>query len=143
VDVTLGAFYLGRTSRQDITLQTFQTLFDSVSMRVLQLTVAPTIELGINERTHFTVSAGGGFYNMSLLLDQGFSEFDVNDSHFGVLAGAGVIRQVGNNWFVGADLQLNKIWTSADIDDLFYIFSEGDSNPVFYNINVGLMLRLF
>ena len=143
VDVTLGAFYLGSTSRDDITILTFGTLFDNVSMRVIHITAAPMMEFGLNDRTHFYAAAGGGLYTVSLLIDQALSEFDLANTHFGVVASGGVIRQLSKNWFVDLSFQLHKFWTSEDIDDMFFRYSEGDGNPVFYEFTVGALLRLF
>ena len=142
-DVTLGAFYLGSTTREDITVAVFNQLFDNVSMRVIHVTVAPTLEMGLGERTHLFVQAGGGLYRVSLLVDRGFSEADFSNSHFGVLGGAGLIRQVSNSWFLDMSLQVHKFWTGRDFDDFVFRYSEGDGNPVFYNVSIGLMLRLF
>jgi opacity protein-like surface antigen len=143
LDFTVGAFYLGSTGREDITIQTFGQLFDNVSMRVIHITAAPMLEFGLGERTDLYVSAGGGLYTVSLLIDQAFAETDLTNSHFGVVLGSGVIRQISHNWFVDANFTLNKFWTSKESDDLFFHYSEGDNNPVFYAISVGVMLRLF
>jgi hypothetical protein len=142
-DMTLGAFYLGSTSREDITISVFNQQFDNVSMRVLHVTAAPMLEFGLGSRTELFVSAGAGLYTVSLLLDQAFSEFDLTNSHFGVVASSGIIRQISGNWFVDVSFQLHKFWTSAKTDDLFFLYSEGDSNPIFYDATVGVMLRLF
>jgi hypothetical protein len=143
VDATLGAFYLGSTGREDITISIFGQRFDNVSMRVLHITVAPMIEFGLTERTYLFASLGGGLYTVSVLIDQAFSEADLSNSHFGVVASGGIIRQISGNWFVDASFQLHKLWTDADNDDLFYRYSEGETNPVFYDITLGVMLRLF
>lgn len=142
-DVMLGAFYLGDTSREDITISAFGQTFDKVSMRVLHITLAPMVEFGLGTRTHLYASAGGGLYTVSLLLDRAFSEADLTDSHFGVVGSGGVIGQISKNWFVDATMTFYKFWTTDERDDLFYIYSEGDSNPLFYSITAGVMLRLF
>jgi hypothetical protein len=112
-------------------------------MRVLHVTVAPMMEFGLSERTHLFASLGGGLYTVSVLIDQAFSEFDLSNSHFGAVASGGIIRQISGSWFVDVSFQLHKLWTDKDFDDLFYRYSEGDSDPVFYDITLGLMLRLF
>ncbi|MDH3216202.1 MAG: hypothetical protein OEN01_07915, partial [Candidatus Krumholzibacteria bacterium] len=142
-DFTLGAFYLGSTSRDDITTLRFgPTLsFDNVAMRVLRFTAAPMIEFEFDERTDFFISAGGGLYILSLLIDDAFREADVNTTHFGLNVGGGAIRQLSKNWFVDVSLQVHKFWTSDG--DLFFDYSEGDGDPLFYQVSVGAMLRLF
>jgi opacity protein-like surface antigen len=143
IDATLGGSYMGSTGREDITISIFGQRFDNVAMRLLHITVAPMMEFALGERTHFFLSAGGGMYRVSVLVDQAFSEADLSNSHFGVVAGGGIIRRISGNWFLDASVRANKFWTSTDIDDWFFRYSQGDGNPVFYNVSLGLMLRLF
>lgn len=143
IDVTIGAFYLGSTGREDITVAVFNQLFDNVSMRVLHITVAPMLEMGVGERTHLFVQAGGGLYRVSVLVDRGFSEADFSNSHFGVVGGIGLIRRISDSWFFDMSFQAHKFWTGSEFDDFVFRYSEGDGNPVFYNATIGLMLRLF
>lgn len=142
-NVTLGAFYLGSTARDDITLSTFNRLFDKVSMRILRFTVSPMIEFNVSERTGLYASAGVGMYAVSLLVDEVFAEADLTNNHVGVNLGAGAIQQLSENWFVELDVQLHKFWTSSDIDDMFFRYSSGDGDPLFYQASVGVMIRLF
>jgi opacity protein-like surface antigen len=141
VDFTLGAFYLGETSRDDI-LVNGATASDE-SMRIITFTVAPMIELPVNDRTNFYMSGGVGLYTVSLLVDSGVFQFDFTDNHVGINGGLGVLRHVTENWFLDLNIQIHKFWTSDDIDDIFFVYSDGDSNPLFYQITAGAMLRLF
>jgi opacity protein-like surface antigen len=144
LDFTLGAFYLGETDRDDITFDIFQPqTFHNVSMRVLRFTVAPLIELSLSERTAAYVSIGGGLYVISLLLDQSFFQFDLTDNHVGINVGAGVTRRITTNWFIDLHAEAHKFWTSTDNNDLFFRYSEGDQDPVFFEVTAGFLLRLF
>jgi opacity protein-like surface antigen len=142
-DVSMGAFYLGATSRDDITMSAFggQT-FDKVSMRVVHVTVAPMLEFSADERTHLFLSAGAGFYTVSLLIDQALSEADLSNNNWGVTVGTGAIRQVSDSWFIDLGATIHKFWTSDDADDWFFVYSEGDAHPLFYTVTLGFMLRL-
>lgn len=146
VDFTLGAIYLGSTDT-DITREFFGTEFDDVSMRVLTMTVAPMVEFPINDRMDFYLSAGGGLYAVSLLLDQSFQQFDLTDNHLGVNVNAGVLHRVFTNWFVDLNLHLHKFWTADSFDqqnpDWIYLYSGGDSDPLFWGVSAGIALRLF
>jgi opacity protein-like surface antigen len=146
VDVTLGAMYLGSTT-SDITIEFFGIPFDNVSMRVLILTASPMLEFSLDDRTDFFVSAGGGLYAVSLLLDQTIQEFDLTNNHLGVTANAGFIRRITTNWFLDAGLYLHKFWTADSLDinspDWMYVYSEGDSDPLFWSVTVGVALQLF
>jgi opacity protein-like surface antigen len=144
LDFTVGAFYLGETDRDDITFDIFQPqTFHNVSMRVLRFTVAPLIELSLSERTAAYVSIGGGLYVISLLLDQSFFQFDLTDNHVGINVGAGVTRRITTNWFIDLHAEAHKFWTSTDNNDLFFRYSEGDQDPVFFEVTAGFLLRLF
>jgi hypothetical protein len=143
MDFTIGAFYLGSTSRSDITFQAFRQSFDDQTMRILNFTAAPTLNVPLGGKTRFMISAGAGPYTVSLLLDEAFNEFDFTDNHLGVNAGVVLMRRVSENWFIDIGVQAHKIWTSDKQDDLFFIYSEGDQDPLFYNVSVGFMISLF
>lgn len=142
-DFTLGAFYMGKTGRQDITFDIFQQNFDNTSMRIIRLTAAPMIEMPVNERTTAYASFGGGLYVVSVLLDEAFLEFDATDNHLGISIAAGVDHRFTQNWSFDFHAEFHKIWTSDHSDDLFYRYSEGDQDPLFYQIAAGVSLRLF
>lgn len=143
IDFTLGAFYLGSSSRVDITRLLFGPGVDDASMRIITFTVMPMIEFPLNDRTHFFVGAGGGLYTLSVLLDSGFFQGDVTDNHVGVNGGAGLVHRITTNWFLDATVQVHKFYTGKKLDDLFFRYSEGDEDPLFFDISVGAMLRLF
>jgi opacity protein-like surface antigen len=147
VDITLGAIYLGSTDRTDITRAVFGTAFDNVSMRVITVTAAPMIELPLGDRTNLYLSTGVGLYTVSLLIDETIHEFDLTNNHFGVNAGVGVFRRIFTNWFLDFNFQIHKFWTADDIEpfdpDWLYIYSRGDSDPVFWAVTTGVALRLF
>ena len=145
IDVTLGAIYLGSTDKQ-IDLPDFSTQwFDKVSMRILMLTAAPMVEFSIDDRTSYYVSAGGGLYSASLLLDQKFSEYDLTKNYFGINVNAGTMRRIFTNWFLDLNIHLHKFWTpdNPETVDWIYLFSDGDSDPLFWAITGGIALRLF
>ncbi len=146
LDVTLGAIYLGSTD-SDITSDFFGTEFDDVSMRILRMTVAPMVEFPMNDRTDFYFSVGVGLYSVSLLLDQAFQEFDLTDNHIGVNVNAGVVRRLSTNWYVDLNLHLQQFWTADTLDplnpDWIYLYSNGDSDPLFWGITAGVALNLF
>jgi len=146
VDITLGAIYLGSTD-SEITREFFGTEFDDVSMRILIISAAPMVEFPINDRMDFFFSAGVGVYGVSLILDQTLNEFDLTDNHFGINFNAGVSHRIFTNWFVDAGVYAHKFWTADSFDpdnpDWVYIYSEGDSDPLFWNITAGIGLRLF
>ncbi len=145
-DVTLGAIYLGSTDSK-ITQEFFGTQFDNVSMRILKLTVAPMVQLPLNDRTEFYFAAGGGLYAVSLLIDETLNEFDLTNNNWGVNVNAGLTRRFFTNWFVDLDVYLHKFWTADELDvdnpDWFFLYSNGDPDPLFWAVTAGVMLRLF
>ena len=141
LDTTLGAFYMGDAGAPYIARD--GAVFDEASMRIIRITLAPTLELGIGEKTDIRLSAGGGVYSVSILLREAIYQLDDRDDHLGVTAAAGLVRQFTKNWSFELNAEVHKFWTSAEPGDNFYIVSEGDQDPLFYVVNVGLMLRLF
>jgi len=145
VDVSIGAIYLGETEK-DIRFPDFTTEFyDKVSMRIFMLTAAPMVEFATSDRTSYFVSIGGGFYAATLLLDQEFEELDLTNDYFGMTVNAGVTHRIFTNWFVDLGLNLHKFWTPDNPEevDWVYLFSGGDSDPLFWAITAGIALRLF
>ena len=146
VDVTLGAIYLGSTD-SEITREFFGTEFDNVSMRILVVTAAPMVEIPLGEKTDFFFSAGAGMYVTSLILDQTLNEFDLTNTNFGINFNAGLSRRISTNWFLDAGVYLHKFWTEDSLEpespDWVYVYSEGDSDPLFWCVTAGLALRLF
>jgi opacity protein-like surface antigen len=147
VDITFGAFYLGKTDRTDITQAVFGTQFDKVTMRIMTITASPMIEIPYG-RTSIYLSGGGGMYVASLILDQDIQQFDLSNTNWGVTAGAGLIRRVSTNWSLDLTFQLHKFWTGTNDQrtsnpDWVYIYSEGDSDPLFWTVTAGVALRLF
>jgi opacity protein-like surface antigen len=143
LDVTLGAFYMGRTDRDDITQNFFNQSFDGTSLRIIRFTIAPLFEFNVNEKTAAYLSVGGGVYIVSLLLDEAFYEFDSTDNHMGVNVGTGVTYRITTNWFLDFHAEMHKFWTSTASDDIFLVYSEGDQDPLFFQVTAGLLLRLF
>ena len=143
LNFALGAFAMGSTDREDITLSYFGLNLDDVSMRIVHFSLGPMAEIPISERLRFQTAARAGLYTVTLFVTQGLNQGDPSDNHLGVNFTGGLVYRMSRNWFLDIDLQLHKIFTSEDADDLFYVYSEGDTNPLFYNVNIGLMLRLF
>lgn len=141
LDTTLGAFYMGGTGGTYTAPD--GSVFDSGSVRVINVTIAPLMEFDIREKTQLYVSAGGGLYVMSLLLDEGFLTFDLTNDHLGVFLGFGLFRRISTNWFLEINGRLHRFWTSDDPSDVFFFLSNGDQDPLFYSLNAGFMLRLF
>lgn len=141
IDFQLGAFYMGATDGKYIAPDS--TVFDEGSVRIIRFAASPMVELSLMDKTSLYLSAGGGLYILSLLLDDRLFQFEQTNDHLGVNLGAGVFRQLSDNWFLNANFQLHKFWTSNAEDDLFFILSNGDQDPLFYEIDVGVVLRLF
>jgi len=147
VDTELGVFYMGSTGGKYIAPD--GAVFDEGSVRVIAFTVSPELDISLGEKNTFYVSAGGGLYIMSLLLDDLLYQFEQTNDHLGVTAAVGFARRVSKNWFVDVNARVDMFWTSEPSGDprdripLFYTLSNGDQDPLFYQVNVGLMLRLF
>lgn len=149
VDVTFGTFHLGDVKDRVRAEEILGARFDDVTLRIITMTINPMLELKMSEKSYGFFSAGIGLYTVSLLLDANIREFEGTNSHFGINIGAGAIHQFSTNWFADLNVQAHRLWTSTggDVflngDDIFFHFSNGDKNPWFYNVTVGLMVRVF
>jgi hypothetical protein len=80
-------------------------------------------------------------------MDQDFHEFDLSNTNFGVNAGVGLMRGIFTNWFLDLNFQAHYFWTEDKLEpespDWFYLYSEGDSNPLFWCLTVGVALKAF
>jgi len=140
----LGAFSMGPTSREDITDSLFPLEnFDDVSMRIINFSVGGIAELKVSERMRLHLAARGALYTVTLFVQRGIGSGDTSDNHVGVNGTAALLYRVSQNWFLELDVEGYKMWTSSDPEDLFYVYSEGDQDPLFYVVNLGVMLRLF
>lgn len=140
----LGAFAMGNTGREDITdAYFFPQNFDDVSMRIINFSLGPMAELKINDRLKLHLAGRGALYTVTLFVTRGIGSGDSSDNHLGVNGTVGLIYRLTENWFIDLDLEGYKMFTSSDTDDLFWVYSEGDKNPFFYVVNIGVMLRLF
>ena len=143
VDITFGAFFMGDTSRQDVLPPGLVAVPEKVGLRIITVLVAPTLIFPIGGKTDVSVGVGGGLYTVNLLLSQGLLEGDITNNQLGVYAAGGLIRQISTNWFLDIDVQAHKIFTGDDLDDVVYLYSDGNENPLFYSVTIGAMLRLF
>jgi opacity protein-like surface antigen len=145
LDVTLGVFLMGETPGVDIQSPPGAQVFppNDVNIRIATVTVAPMLDFRLNPKTDFYVSGGVGLYTITALLGSGFFQGETSDNHVGLNGGAGVLRRVSTNWYLDLNVQVHKFWTGRKFDDLFFIASEGDEDPLFYQITVGFLLQLF
>ena len=147
IDTELGVFYMGSTDGNYIAPD--GAVFDEGTVRVIAFTVSPQLDIKLGEKDTFFVSAGGGLYIVSLLLDDILFQFEQTNNHLGVTMGVGFARRLTKNWFFDVNAKIDKFWTAGLPSDpgdpipLFYTLSNGDEDPLFFQINVGLMLRLF
>jgi hypothetical protein len=138
IDITLGAFYLGDAANEDITRSLFGPGVSGTSMRIIHFLAAPTIEFPITRRLLGYVSPGIGFYNASVLLDLGLIMSDISDSYFGASGTAGIYWGLSDRWNLDFNFTAHHIWTPEKQSDIFFLYSEGDSDPAFFQFCVGV-----
>jgi len=138
---SLGLYNLGGTSRNDITESLFQANSYDAKMNVSYLTVSPMVSFDLPGKSSVYFSGGVGLYGVMLLLDAGLFGAQNTQYHFGLVSGAGYTYELTGSLMLDLNLSFNKFWTSNDWDDWFYAYSEGDKNPFFYRVNVGITYR--
>ena len=141
VDFNFGSIYLGRTSRSDITFDRFMTN-DEMRMNVIFMTVAPTFELRMHRDYYFFTSAGAGVYAVSLVRELGYLWGTNTQYHLGITGGVGIYRILTDNWNLDLNIVVHKFWTEDAFDDWVAVYSEGDQDPLFYQITVGVSVDI-
>ena len=146
--------YLGKSASDNITQYLFGPGVSDANMRILTLTLAPTLELPIYDKGILYLSTGAGLYSISVLLEAGLFITDTSNEHFGVNLGAGYYLPVSDKWMLDFNFTLHHIWTPEidktlatwspiyDLRDLFWLYSYGDSDPNFYQISIGAAVSL-
>ena len=141
IDFSFGSFYMGRTSRKDITFDRFLT-DDEMRMNIIFITAAPTFELKMSQDYSFYGSGGLGIYAVSLVREQGYFWGTNTQYHLGVTGGLGFYRSLTDNWNLDLNLAVHQFWTENKFDDWVAIYSEGDQDPFLYQITVGVSLDI-
>jgi hypothetical protein len=142
IDISIGALYLGKANVDSIQGYSVPGYSSSVyigdaNMRVLYLTIAPTLEFSVTNSSIFYVSGALGLYSINVLLDRVFYGFDTSQEHFGANGTAGLYYAISDNWKLNFNFSTHFIWTSEKNSDMFYFYSEGESDPRFYEFSVG------
>jgi hypothetical protein len=154
ITVSLGALYLGESVSDNITQFLFGPGVSDANMRILTLTLAPTLELPIYDKGILYLSTGAGLYSISVLLEMGIFASDTSNEHFGVNFGTGYYYPISDNWMLDFNFTFHHVWTPEidkdlstwspiyDPRDLFWLYSYGDSDPNFYQISIGAAVSL-
>jgi len=143
LDIELGMFVLGETSRSDLTDAFFIFPIDDVSLRIPYFTIAPTLVVPITGKLDVFGRVGAGLYVTSFEVVAGLSSTTIDDNRLGVNFGGGVLWQIAGKVFLDFDFFMHRIYTSKDQNDLFFLYSEGDGEGTFYQISAGVLLNLF
>jgi hypothetical protein len=151
--ISLGALYLGKSASDYVTHLLFGPSFSDANMRILSVTVGPTVELPFYNDGTLYLSGGAGLYSVSVLLGNLVSG-NLSNDHFGVNLGAGYYWPLGVNWKLDVNFTFHHFWTPeinkdlstwspiVDPHDLFWLYSYGDSDPNFYQISIGAAFSL-
>jgi hypothetical protein len=137
IEISIGALYLGKARVDSIQGHTEPVYIGDANMRILFLSVAPTIEFSTTNSSIIYVSGGIGLYSINVLLDRVFYGFDTSQEHFGASGTAGFYYAISDNWKLNFNFSTHFVWTSEKGTDMFYFYSEGDSDPRFYEFSVG------
>jgi len=80
VTISLGALYLGKSASDNITQFLFGPGVSDANMRILTMTLGPTLELPIYDKGIVYLSGGAGLYSISVLLEMGIFASDKLDA---------------------------------------------------------------
>ncbi|NIM19211.1 MAG: outer membrane beta-barrel protein [Candidatus Latescibacteria bacterium] len=142
IEIALAAIYLGESKTDEITELLFGPGVSDANMRIINITLGPTIEIPLGERRIFYISSGIGLYSISVLLEMGLFGSDISQEHFGAQVGAGIYWPLTDNWKLDVNFTAHHIRTAEETSDIFYLYSAGDSDPNFYQFSIGASYSL-
>ncbi len=142
IDIAIGAIYLGGSAVDSIKKYIPHTDISDASMRILFLNIAPVFEFPVTEGALLYASAGIGLYSISVILERVFLGLETSQEHFGANIGLGLYYPLSDKWKLDFNFSAQRIWTDANLSDMFYFYSEGDSDPDFYLFSVGVCIAL-
>ncbi|MFH1755123.1 MAG: hypothetical protein ABIA59_05415 [Candidatus Latescibacterota bacterium] len=137
IEISLGALYLGKANVDSVQALLSSAYIGDANMRLLYLSASPILEIPVMESSTFYISGGFGLYSISVLLDRVFYGFDTSQQHLGALGSAGVYYTISDNWKLNSHFSAHYVWTTEEATDMFFFYSEGDSDPLFYEFSVG------
>lgn len=142
VGISIGALYLGHATVDSVRGHTAPTYIGDANMRILFISISPTLEFDLTDSSIFYVTGGLGLYSINVLLDRTFFGFDTSQEHFGACGAAGVYYSISDNWKLNFNFTTHFIWTDEKGTDMFYFYSDGDSDPTFREFSVGATFSL-
>jgi opacity protein-like surface antigen len=137
IDISIGALYLGKANVDSIQGHTAPVYIGDANMRVLYLNVSPVLEFSVTNSWILYVEGGIGLYSINVILDRVFYGFDTSQEHFGANGTAGLYYAISDNWKLNFNFSAHYMWTSEKGTDMFYFYSEGESDPRFLEFSVG------
>jgi opacity protein-like surface antigen len=128
---------LGDANVDSIQGHTAPVFIGDANMRILFFSVSPTLEFPVTTSSIFYLTGGVGLYSINVLLERTFFGFDTSQEHFGASSAAGIFYAISDNWKLDFNFTTHFVWTSEKDTDMFFFYSEGDSDPTFYEFSVG------
>lgn len=138
VGISIGALYLGHANVDSVEGHTEPVYIGDANMRILFISVSPTLEFEVTNSSIFYVTGGFGLYSINVLLDRTFFGFDTSQEHFGAGAAAGLYYSVSDNWKLNFNFTTHYMWTDEKGTDMFFFYSDGDSDPTFREFSIGV-----
>lgn len=150
LDIRIGATYLGDLVPDSVAADFVEGLDVQLAedrrvdseMRFAYLSLGPQYVWRMNETQNVYATIGVGIYSISMLFDTGLQAFDLSDQHFGASVGAGFLWRITDNWNIDVNATAQGVKTDGDLGDLYYRFTDKGSNPVVFNVGLGLAIDL-
>lgn len=142
LDIRLGAVYLGDALNPD--LDDALTLSPGIvsEMRFLYFSAGPLMGFSLGGSGSLYASLGVGIYSVSMTFDSGVSAFDYSDQHIGFNGGLGYSRRVSTNWSFEVNSTVHYFGVDENINDLYWLFTDGADAPLLVSVAVGLAVDL-
>lgn len=142
VDIRIGAVYMGDLKRP-VLAENFTFVPDIESaMRILFISAGPQYAAALAGPWIVYGSIGLGIYSVSVLFDTGVQAADVSQQRLGGNASVGALLHIAGSWNLDLNFSVHHFRTRKRTDELFYIFTDGDSNPFLFQVATGIVIDL-
>ena len=143
----VGGIYLG-APEESTKLETYLTgleffgsSFRNFSMSFEYIGIGPSFFFQFGERHSLSATVALSHYSVKLdVASLNAQRFKLSNGQWGYNAGVMYGFWIGDSWGLHTRIELSRIYTTTEADDLYYVFVRGDTDPLFVSWLVGVQV---
>ncbi|HKW14150.1 MAG TPA: outer membrane beta-barrel protein [Candidatus Krumholzibacteria bacterium] len=145
VDLRLGALSMGELQLKSLD-NGIVLPSGTVEMRILSLTIGPSVGTAIGGGFSVDASAGAGVYSVSMVFNGGINNqltgYDTSQQKFGFNGGVGLSRRLSTNWSIEANSSAHYFLIDKNTNDIYFAFTNGADAPLILTASLGAVIDL-